>query len=148
LACPSWPRNAVKDYAQAQADLEEMLCLDLENAAGPFPLTSMHPAPAFICGRAGRRASDKLAVGRYLMATATTMIPDDLLAELQGGGEEPAETLRLAAAFSRRSRGEPSTSQAARLAGMTYGDFLEAAARAKVALYPNLEELAAALVLL
>jgi hypothetical protein len=40
------------------------------------------------------------------------------------------------------SRGELSTSQAARLAGMTYGDFFGAAARARVVLFPvNLEEL-------
>jgi hypothetical protein len=36
-----------------------------------------------------------------------------------------------------------STSQAARLAGMAYSGFLEAAARAKITLYPvNMEELA------
>jgi len=76
------------------------------------------------------------------MASITMAIPDDVLAKLQDGGE-PAETLRLAAAFSLCSRGELSTSLAARLAGMTYSDFLEAAARAKVALYPvDMDELA------
>ena len=52
------------------------------------------------------------------------------------------DDLRLAAAFSLCSRGELSTSLAARLAGMTYADFLEAAARAKIELFPvNLQEL-------
>jgi hypothetical protein len=65
------------------------------------------------------------------------------LAKLQNGGSEPAETLRLAAAFSLCAHGELSTSQAARLAGMTYSDFLEAAARAKVAQdYANIPGLA------
>jgi predicted HTH domain antitoxin len=77
------------------------------------------------------------------MTTIKMMIPDDLLAKLQNGGGEPTETLRLAAAFSLCSRGALSTSQAARLAEMTYSDFLEAAARAKVVLYPvDMEELA------
>jgi hypothetical protein len=45
---------------------------------------------------------------------------------------QPEGALRRVAAFFLCSRGELSTSQAARLAGMTYGDFLKAAARAKV----------------
>lgn len=77
------------------------------------------------------------------MASITIVIPDDLFARLQIRGGEPGETLRLAAAFFLCSRGELSTSQAARLAGMTYSDFLETAARAKVTLYPvDMEELA------
>src|SRR5215469_10481458 len=77
------------------------------------------------------------------MATITMVIPDDLFAKLKNGGGDPGQTLRLAAAFSLCSRGDLSTSQAARLAGMTYSDFLEAAARAKVTLYPvDMEELA------
>ena len=76
------------------------------------------------------------------MARITMVIPDDLFARLQKGGGEPGETLRLAAAFSLCSRGELSTSQAARLAEMTYSASLEAAARAKVDLYPvDMEEL-------
>jgi len=76
------------------------------------------------------------------MANITVEVPDDLLAKLKNGGGEISETLRLAAAFSLCARSELSTSQAARLAGMTYGGFLEAAARAKVVLFPvDLEEL-------
>src|SRR5580704_16237293 len=76
------------------------------------------------------------------MASVTMAIPDDLLARLKTGGSDPGEALRLAAAFSLCSRGELSTSQAARLAGLTYADFLDAAARAKIELFPvNLDEL-------
>jgi hypothetical protein len=70
------------------------------------------------------------------MATVTVEIPDDLLAKLRSGGVEAGNELRLAASFSLCSRGEWSTSQAARLAGLTYADFLAAAARAKVELFP------------
>src|SRR5438132_6969455 len=76
------------------------------------------------------------------MANVTVEVPDDLLVKLKSAGGEPNETLRRVAAFFLCSRGELSTSQAARLAGMTYGDFLEAAAQAKVVLFPvDLEEL-------
>jgi predicted HTH domain antitoxin len=76
------------------------------------------------------------------MAKITVEIPDDLAVKLKNGGGETDKALRLAAAFSLCSRGELSTSQAARLAGMTYGEFLEAAACAKVMLFPvDLEEL-------
>jgi predicted HTH domain antitoxin len=76
------------------------------------------------------------------MASVTVQVPDDLLVKLTDGGREPGEALRLAAAFSLCSRGELSTSQAARLAGLTYADFIEAAARAKIELFPvDLEEL-------
>lgn len=75
------------------------------------------------------------------MASLTLEIPDDLLAKLKTPNRDAAHELRLAAAFSLCSAGELSTSQAARLAGMTYGEFLEAAARAKVVLYPvDIEE--------
>jgi predicted HTH domain antitoxin len=70
------------------------------------------------------------------MASVTVEIPDDLLAKLADGGSEPEKELRLSAAFSLCSRGELSTSQAARLAGLTYADFLKAAALAKVELFP------------
>jgi predicted HTH domain antitoxin len=70
------------------------------------------------------------------MATITVEIPDDFLVKLKNRGCEAGKELRLAAAFSLCSRGELSTSQAARLAGLTYADFLEAAAKAKVELFP------------
>ena len=76
------------------------------------------------------------------MASVTLRVPDDLLIKLSSKGTAASETLSLEAAFSLCSRGELSTSQAARLAGLTYGDFLVAAARAKIELFPvNLEEL-------
>jgi predicted HTH domain antitoxin len=75
------------------------------------------------------------------MASVTLEIPDDLLARLKKNGQEVSEAIRLAAAFSLCSRGELATSLAARLAGMSYADFLEAAAQAKIELFPvNLEE--------
>src|SRR5438105_7745592 len=76
------------------------------------------------------------------MASITVEVPDDLLAKLKNERGGPGEALRQVAAFFLCSRGELSTSQAARLAGLTYGDFLEAAAHAKVELFPvDLEEL-------
>jgi len=76
------------------------------------------------------------------MASFVLDIPDDLQAKLVGNGHEVAQEVRLAAAFSLCSRGKLSTSQAARLAGLTYADFLEAAAHAEIELFPvNLEEL-------
>ena len=69
-------------------------------------------------------------------------IPDDLQAKLKNGERDVGGTSRLAAAFSPCQRGELSTSQAARLAGLMYADFLEAAAQAKIGLFPvDLEEL-------
>jgi predicted HTH domain antitoxin len=76
------------------------------------------------------------------MASVTVEIPDDLLVKSKNRGSEAGPALRLAAAFSLCSRGELSTSQAARLAGLTYADSLEAAAKAKVELFPiDFEEL-------
>ena len=76
------------------------------------------------------------------MASVTMQVPDEVLARIKDIGDEPGTVLRLAAAFSLCSRGELSTSQAARLAGLTYADFLDAAARAKVQLFQvNLDEL-------
>jgi predicted HTH domain antitoxin len=76
------------------------------------------------------------------MAKVTVDIPDDLLLKLKNGAAAAGNDLRLAAAFSLCSRGELSTSQAARLAGLTYADFLQAAAQAKVELFPiDYEEL-------
>jgi predicted HTH domain antitoxin len=70
------------------------------------------------------------------MASVTLDIPDDLLMKWQSQNQDVERELLLAAAFSLCGAGGLSTSQAARLAGMTYGEFLEAAARAKVMLYP------------
>src|SRR4051812_3491774 len=73
--------------------------------------------------------------------TVTLEIPDDLLAKLKNHNQDVERQLRLAAAFTLCCAGELSTSQAARLAGMTYGEFLEAAAHAKVMIYPiDIEE--------
>ena len=78
------------------------------------------------------------------MANLTMQIPDDLLLQIRARGTDPAEALRLAAAFSLCSRGELSTSQAARLAGLTYAGFLQAAAQARIELFPvDLDELSA-----
>jgi predicted HTH domain antitoxin len=76
------------------------------------------------------------------MAKVTLHIPDEVLAPLKNDSRDPGDILRLAAAFSLCSRGELSTSQAARLAGLTYAEFLDAAARDRIELYPvDLEEL-------
>jgi predicted HTH domain antitoxin len=76
------------------------------------------------------------------MALVSMPVPDDLVNKLSSAGNDVAATLRMAAAFSLCSRGELSTSQAARLAGLAYSDFLEAAALAKTELFPvDLEEL-------
>jgi predicted HTH domain antitoxin len=76
------------------------------------------------------------------MAHVTLDIPDDLLSGLKKNGQEVSQALCVAAAFSLCAQGQLSTSQAARLANMTYAEFLEAAARAKVELFPvNLAEL-------
>jgi hypothetical protein len=73
-------------------------------------------------------------------------VPDDLVGKLSTGGNDLAQVLRLAAAFSLSSRGELTTSQAAHLAGLTYAGFLEAAGRAKVDLFQyTMEELEAEL---
>jgi hypothetical protein len=76
------------------------------------------------------------------MASITLDIPDEVLNKLSLAGQDPAQTLRLAAAFSLCSRGELATGLGARLAGLTYADFMEVAARAKVELFPiDIEEL-------
>jgi predicted HTH domain antitoxin len=76
------------------------------------------------------------------MVDITLQIPDDLQKKLQNENKDVGGTLRLAAAFSLCQRGELSTSQAARLAGLAYADFLEAAAKARIELFPvDLEEL-------
>ncbi len=76
------------------------------------------------------------------MASVTVDIPEEVLAKLQSGDREADKALRLTTAFSLCKQGRLATSQAAQLAGLTYADFLEAAARAQIELFPvNLEEL-------
>jgi predicted HTH domain antitoxin len=76
------------------------------------------------------------------MAKVILDVPDDLLEKLAAQGDESAGILRLAAAFSLCGRGALTISQAARLAALTYADFLSAAARAKVDLFQyTIEEL-------
>ncbi|HTU18064.1 MAG TPA: UPF0175 family protein [Gemmataceae bacterium] len=76
------------------------------------------------------------------MATVTFELPDELLAVLPCAPEEAAAAIRLAAAFFWCSRGELSTGWAAQLAGLPYGEFLEAAGKHKVDLFGyTIEEL-------
>src|SRR5437870_2336748 len=76
------------------------------------------------------------------MASVTLELPEDLMEKLSAGSNDPAQVVRLAAAFSLCSRAELTTSQAARLAGLTYASFLAAAAQAKVDLFQyTIEEL-------
>jgi len=69
------------------------------------------------------------------MAAVTFDLPDELLAALPCAPGEAAGAIRLAAAFYWCSRGELSTGWAARLAGLPYAAFLEAAVRHKVDLF-------------
>ncbi len=76
------------------------------------------------------------------MAQLIVEVPDDVESKLHDHGEHASEVMLLAAAFSLCERGELSTSQASRLAGMSYTRFLESAVRAKVTLFPvDLDEL-------
>jgi len=76
------------------------------------------------------------------MATVSFELPDDLVQTLGGTPEAAGREIRLAAAMHWCRRGEMSTGRAARLAGLTYADFLEAAARLKVDLYDyDIEEI-------
>jgi len=54
------------------------------------------------------------------MASVSMEIPDDVQTKLRNGGRDVGGALRLAADFSLCQRGELSTSQAARLAGLTH----------------------------
>jgi hypothetical protein len=71
-----------------------------------------------------------------VVTTVSLEVPDDLLAVLPGGPAGAGRELCLAAALHWCRRGELSTSWAARLAGMTYADFIEEAARRKFELFP------------
>jgi hypothetical protein len=62
-------------------------------------------------------------------------IPDDLMPDIGGSPEAVARELLLAAAMHWCRRGELSTSKAARLVGLTYAGFLEAAVQRKADLY-------------
>jgi len=76
------------------------------------------------------------------MATITMQIPDDVQANIENGSHDAGNALRLAAAFSLCQQGLLSTSDAARLAGLSYAEFLEAAAAVRVELFPmEIEEI-------
>lgn len=70
------------------------------------------------------------------MSKVLLNIPDDVDAKLSAHHQDIGDRLRLEAAFSMCSRGVLSTSLAARLAGLSYTEFLEAAASEKVELFP------------
>jgi predicted HTH domain antitoxin len=69
------------------------------------------------------------------MAMLTIELPDDEIADLGKTSAEASETMRLAAAFQLCSEGRISTSKAARLAGLSYADFLTAATDHRVELH-------------
>jgi predicted HTH domain antitoxin len=69
------------------------------------------------------------------MPTLSFELPEDELRDLGSNPVEAAQNLRIAAAFHLCSRGRISTGRAARLAGLSYADFLAEAARQMVDLY-------------
>src|SRR5262249_19702169 len=69
------------------------------------------------------------------MATVTLDVPDEELGALGNDPDQAARALRLAAAFHLFSRGVISTGAAARLAGLSYAEFLTAAVRNQVDLH-------------
>ncbi|HLN30339.1 MAG TPA: UPF0175 family protein [Gemmataceae bacterium] len=69
------------------------------------------------------------------MPTLSFELPEDHLRDLGTNPAEAARNLRLAAAFHLCGRGQISTGKAARLAGLSYAEFLEEATRQKVDLY-------------
>ena len=70
------------------------------------------------------------------MSQVMLSIPDDVEETLTTHHQTIGDRLRLEAAYSLCSRGALSTSLAARLAGMSYSQFLESAALEKVELFP------------
>jgi predicted HTH domain antitoxin len=74
------------------------------------------------------------------MATVTLELADDLLSALGDNSSEAARTMRLAAAFQLCAEGRLSTSKAARLAGLSYREFLDAAVQHKAELFPYTTE--------
>jgi predicted HTH domain antitoxin len=80
--------------------------------------------------------------GEKPMPTVSFELPEDQLLDLGTNPGEAARMLRLAAAFHLCGRGQISTGKAARLAGLSYAEFLEEAVRQKVDLYHyNIEEI-------
>jgi predicted HTH domain antitoxin len=76
------------------------------------------------------------------MATVTLDLPDELFQALPFTPENAGRELRLAAALQLCSRGELSVGWGAVLAGLTYGEFMEASARRECELFPvDLQEL-------
>ena len=70
------------------------------------------------------------------MASVTLQIPEELETKLDEPSRALGDSLRLWAAFSLCQRGKLATGLAARLAGLTYADFLDAAMQAEVELFP------------
>jgi predicted HTH domain antitoxin len=70
------------------------------------------------------------------MGTVTLELPDEVLQVLSSNGKDVTQEVRLALAFNLCSRGELATSLAARLAGLSYAEFLNAAAQRHVELFP------------
>jgi hypothetical protein len=77
----------------------------------------------------------ELTAEEYFMAEIRMQVPDDLRAVLGGVPEDVGREILLAAAFQWCGRGELSTSQAARIAGLTHAGFLEAATQRQAVLY-------------
>ena len=69
------------------------------------------------------------------MPTVSFELAEDQLRDLGTNPAEATRKLRLAAAFHLCGRGQLSTGKAARLAGISYTEFLEEAVRQKVDLY-------------
>ncbi|MFL5243653.1 MAG: UPF0175 family protein [Gemmataceae bacterium] len=69
------------------------------------------------------------------MPTVSFELPEDQLLDLGANPTEAGKMLRLAAAFHLCGQGRISTGKAARLAGMSYEEFLEKAVQQKVDLF-------------
>jgi predicted HTH domain antitoxin len=70
------------------------------------------------------------------MSTVTLELPDDVLQVLSASGIDITQEVRLALAFNLCNRGELATSLAAQLAGLSYAEFLNAAVKRHVELFP------------
>lgn len=70
------------------------------------------------------------------MSTVTLELPDEVVRVLAGSGQDVTQEVRLSLAFNLCSRGDLSTSLAARLAGLSYAEFLQAAAQRHAELFP------------
>jgi predicted HTH domain antitoxin len=69
------------------------------------------------------------------MAKITLDVADELVKDLGRSTDEVGREILLAAAFHWCRRGDLATSKAAQLAGVTYADFLQAAAQRHAILY-------------